>query len=329
MSQGMSAPGPRRWWALALLGTAFFMLILDGTIVYVALPQIATDLGFSAGGAQWVMSAYLLCFGGLLLLGGRTADLLGRRRVFMAGVGLFVSSSLLCGLAWSPAVLIAARAVQGISAAIMAPTALSLVMMVFPEGAERNKALGIWGGIGGIGATAGLLIGGPVTDSLGWQWVFFINVPVGLAVLADSSFNIGSALGIAILSTVAVSHAHDELRGAGREAGLRAMTEGFRVAFAVAAGIAALGVLLALLLFRPRRLAEGNTPGRGQGPIPSRRRNGGRRSGRWPGAPARSRSCSCGLSDDLDRCHDALSRLAAHEKLGDRAWLTRTWRPRV
>jgi EmrB/QacA subfamily drug resistance transporter len=179
-----SPPRQRRWWALALLGTAFFMLILDGTIVYVALPQIATGLGFSAGGAQWVMSAYLLCFGGLLLLGGRTADLLGRRRVFMAGVGLFVSSSLLCGLAWSPAVLIAARAVQGISAAIMAPTALSLVMMVFPEGAERNKALGIWGGIGGIGATAGLLIGGPVTDSLGWQWVFFINIPVGLAVLA-------------------------------------------------------------------------------------------------------------------------------------------------
>jgi hypothetical protein len=137
------------------------------------------------------------------------------------------------------------------------------------------------------------------------------------------------ALGIAILSTVAVSRAHDVLRGPGREAGLRAMTEGFRVAFAVAAGIAALGVLLALLLFRPRRLAEGNTPGRGQGPIPSRRRNGGRRSGRWPGAPARSRSCSCSLSDDLDRCHDALSRLAAPEKLGDRAWLTRTWRPRV
>src|SRR5262249_62432489 len=108
---------------------------------------------------------------------------LGRRRVFMAGVGLFATSSLLCGLAWSPALLIAARAVQGASAAIMAPTALSLVMAVFPDGAERNKALGIWGGIGGIGATAGLLIGGPVTGSLGWQWVFFINVPVGLAVL--------------------------------------------------------------------------------------------------------------------------------------------------
>jgi EmrB/QacA subfamily drug resistance transporter len=169
--------------ALALLGTAFFMVILDGTIVYVALPSIQSDLSFSQSGVQWVMSAYLLCFGGLLLLGGRTADLLGRRRVFMVGVGLFISSSLVCGLAWSGGVLIGARAVQGVSAAIMAPTALSLLMTVFPEGPERNKALGIWGGIGGIGATAGLLIGGPVTEALGWEWVFFINVPVGLAVL--------------------------------------------------------------------------------------------------------------------------------------------------
>jgi len=181
-------PAPRlgRWLALALLGTAFFMVILDGTIVYVALPQIAADLGFSTGGVQWVMSAYLLCFGGLLLLGGRCADLLGRRRVFMAGVGLFVCSSLLCGLAWSPAALIGARVVEGVSAAIMAPTALSILMTVFPDGPERNRALGIWGGIGGVGATAGLLLGGPVTAAFGWQGVFFINIPVGLAVLAFS-----------------------------------------------------------------------------------------------------------------------------------------------
>jgi EmrB/QacA subfamily drug resistance transporter len=180
------APCLRRWLALAVLGTAFFMVILDGTIVYVALPQIARDLGFSTGGVQWVMSAYLLCFGGLLLLGGRCADLLGRRRVFMAGVGLFVCSSLLCGLAWSPAALIGARVVQGVSAAIMAPTALSILMTVFPDGPERNRALGIWGGIGGVGATAGLLLGGPVTAAFGWQGVFFINIPVGLAVLAFS-----------------------------------------------------------------------------------------------------------------------------------------------
>jgi EmrB/QacA subfamily drug resistance transporter len=177
------APNPHRWLALALLGTAFFMVILDSTIVYVALPLIQDDLGFSTGGVQWVMSAYLLCFGGLLLLGGRTADLLGRRRVFMVGVVLFAASSLICGLAWSGGVLIAARVVQGASAAIMAPTALSLLLTVFPEGADRNRALGIWGGLGGIGATAGLLIGGPVTEGLGWEWVFFINLPVALAVL--------------------------------------------------------------------------------------------------------------------------------------------------
>jgi EmrB/QacA subfamily drug resistance transporter len=181
-----AAPGRRRWLALALLGTAFFMVILDGTIVYVALPQIAGDLGFSPAGVQWVMSAYLLCFGALLLLGGRCADLLGRRRVFMAGVSLFVFSSLVCGLAWSPAALTGARVAQGISAAIMAPTALSILLTVFPDGPERNRALGIWGGIAGIGATAGLLLGGPVTAAFGWQGVFFINVPVGLAVLAFS-----------------------------------------------------------------------------------------------------------------------------------------------
>jgi EmrB/QacA subfamily drug resistance transporter len=184
MSRGPGGSASRRWLALALLGTAFFMVILDGTIVYVALPSIDEALGFSAGGLQWVMSAYLLTFGGLLLLGGRSADLLGRRRMFMVGVALFAGSSLLCGLAWSSEILVTARVVQGVAAAIMAPTALSLLTTVFAEGPERNKALGIWGGIGGVGATSGLLIGGPITEGLGWEWVFFINVPVGLAVLA-------------------------------------------------------------------------------------------------------------------------------------------------
>jgi EmrB/QacA subfamily drug resistance transporter len=184
MSNGPGAPGSRRWLALALLGTAFFMVILDGTIVYVALPSIDEALGFSAGGLQWVMSAYLLAFAGLLLLGGRSADLLGRRRMFMVGVALFAGSSLLCGLAWSAQVLVAARVLQGTAAAILAPTALSLLTTVFEEGPERNKALGIWGGIGGVGATSGLLIGGPITEGLGWEWVFFINVPLGLGVLA-------------------------------------------------------------------------------------------------------------------------------------------------
>jgi EmrB/QacA subfamily drug resistance transporter len=183
-SSGSKRPDPGRWLALALLGTAFFMVVLDSTIVYVALPSIDEALGFWAGGLQWVMSAYLLTFGGLLLLGGRSADLLGRRRMFMVGVGLFAASSLVCGLAWSAQVLVGARVVQGVAAAIMAPTALSLLMTVFEEGSERNRALGIWGGIGGVGATSGLLIGGPVTEGLGWEWIFFINVPVALGVLA-------------------------------------------------------------------------------------------------------------------------------------------------
>jgi EmrB/QacA subfamily drug resistance transporter len=184
MSQGSGGADSRRWLALALLGTAFFMVVLDSTIVYVALPSIDEALGFSARGLQWVMSAYLLTFGGLLLLGGRSADLLGRRRMFMVGVALFAGASLICGLAWADQVLVAARVVQGTAAAIMAPTALSLLTTVFDEGRERNKALGIWGGIGGVGATSGLLIGGPVTEGLGWEWVFFINIPVALGVLA-------------------------------------------------------------------------------------------------------------------------------------------------
>jgi EmrB/QacA subfamily drug resistance transporter len=181
-----TAPDPRRWWALALLCGAFFMVILDAAIVIVGLPSIQSDLGFSEQGLQWVVSAYALTFGGLLLLGGRAADLLGRRRVFMVGIGFFTLASLLCGLAWSPAALIAARAVQGVGAAIMTPTALSIISTTFSEGAERNKALGIWGMNGGIGATAGWLIGGPLVDGPGWEWIFFINIPLGLAALALS-----------------------------------------------------------------------------------------------------------------------------------------------
>jgi EmrB/QacA subfamily drug resistance transporter len=181
-----SQPDPRRWKALALLCTAFFMVILDSAIVVVALPSIGADLQFSAGDLQWVLSAYLLSFGGLLLLGGRAADLLGRRRVFMIGTGLFALASLACGLAASVPALITARVVQGVAAAIMTPTALSIVTTTFEEGPERNKALGIWAAIGGIGATAAWLVGGPITEGLGWEWIFFINVPVALVVVALS-----------------------------------------------------------------------------------------------------------------------------------------------
>jgi len=182
----LNTPDPRRWWALTLLCGAFFMVILDATIVLVALPSIQADIGFSEQGLQWVLSAYALTFGGLLLLGGRAADLLGRRRLFMTGVLLFTAASLVCGLAWSPAALLAARVVQGVGAAIMTPTALSIIATTFPDGSERNKALGIWGALGGIGATAAWLIGGPLVDGPGWEWIFFINIPLGLVALALS-----------------------------------------------------------------------------------------------------------------------------------------------
>jgi EmrB/QacA subfamily drug resistance transporter len=173
-----NAPDPKRWLALALLCVTGFMIILDASIVLVAIPSIERELTFSTGGVQWVPSGYALMFGGLLLLGGRISDLLGRRRVFIVGLLLFAGSSLLCGFAWSGDALVLARGLQGIAAAVLAPSALSIVMNTFPDGAERNKALGVWGATSGVGGTAGSLIGGPVTDGLGWQWIFFINVPV-------------------------------------------------------------------------------------------------------------------------------------------------------
>ncbi|WBQ05237.1 MFS transporter [Kribbella sp. CA-293567] len=175
---------PKRWFALALLCLTGFMIILDASIVLVAVPSIERELTFSAGGVQWVPSGYALMFGGLLLLGGRVSDLLGRRRVLIAGLILFAASSLLCGFAWTGDALVVARGLQGIAAAVLAPSALSIVMTTFPDGADRNKALGIWGATSGVGGTAGSLIGGPVTDGLGWQWIFFINVPVCVLVIA-------------------------------------------------------------------------------------------------------------------------------------------------
>ena len=173
-----------KWFALALLCAVQFMVVLDVAIVNVALPSIQADLGFSQQNLQWVISAYALVFGGFLLLGGRTADLLGRRRVFVAGTILFTVGSLLCGLAWSEASLIGARAFQGLGAAAITPAALSILVTTFKEGRERNIALGAWGAVGGFGAAAGVLFGGILTDLLSWEWIFFVNVPVGLVALA-------------------------------------------------------------------------------------------------------------------------------------------------
>lgn len=173
----------RRWQVLTVVCMAMFMAVLDSTSAYAALPAIARDLGFAPAEIQWVITAYGVAIGGLLLLGGRLADYAGRRRVFMAAVGVFAVASLACGLAWSSEVLIAARVMQGVGAAVMTPAGLSILMQVFPDGPDRNKALGIWGGLGGTGASAGLLLGGVLTDWIGWAWIFFTNVPVCLAVL--------------------------------------------------------------------------------------------------------------------------------------------------
>jgi EmrB/QacA subfamily drug resistance transporter len=158
--------------------------VLDVSIVNVALPSIQEHLHFSNTGIQWVVTAYAITFGGFLLLGGRMADLLGRKRIFMAGLVIFSAASLVCGLASSPAMLVIARAVQGLGAALISPATLALITTTFEEGAERNKALGIWGAMGGGGAAAGVLFGGILTKYLGWEWIFFVNVPVGVLVLA-------------------------------------------------------------------------------------------------------------------------------------------------
>ncbi len=170
----------RKWLALALLCVVQFMVVLDIAIVNVALPSIQVDLGFSEQNLQWVISAYALFFGGFLLLGGRAADLLGRRRIFLAGIVLFTAASLFAGLAWSETSLISARALQGLGAAIITPAALSILSTMFVEGRERNIALGAWGAVGGFGAAAGVLLGGILTDALSWSWIFFVNVPVGV-----------------------------------------------------------------------------------------------------------------------------------------------------
>ncbi len=180
----VSEPGVRRWRAFALLVVAFFMTIVDLTIVNVALPTIGVKLHFPESDLQWVVTAYGLTFGGFLLLGGRAADLLGRRRLLMVGLSVFSAASLACGLATSDTFLIIMRGFQGIGAAIVLPAALSIVMNMFPEGAERNKALGIWGAMGAMGATVGLLAGGLLTRYVGWQYIFFLNVPIGAAALA-------------------------------------------------------------------------------------------------------------------------------------------------
>jgi EmrB/QacA subfamily drug resistance transporter len=187
--------GSRKWLALAVIVAAQFMVVLDIAIVNVALPSIKTDLHFAEENLQWVISAYAILFGGALLLGGRLADIFGRRRLFMVGLGLFSGASLLCGISWSEGSLIGFRALQGLGGALLAPATLSILMTTFAEGAERNRALGVWGAASGSGGAAGVLLGGLLTSYLSWPWIFFINVPVGLAVIAAAPFVLAESRG--------------------------------------------------------------------------------------------------------------------------------------
>jgi EmrB/QacA subfamily drug resistance transporter len=198
----------RRWIALAVIVAAQFMVVLDVAIVNVALPSIKTDLHFSQEGLQWVITAYSIFFGGVLLLGGRLADLLGRRRLFIAGLLLFTISSLLDGLAWSEGSLIAFRSLQGLGAALLSPAALSILTTTFREGRERNLALGIWGAASGSGGAAGVLLGGALTSGLSWSWIFFINVPVGALVIGLSPWLLRE-------SRADLRHHHFDFAGAG------------------------------------------------------------------------------------------------------------------
>src|SRR5213596_1994631 len=197
----------RRWLGLAVIVAAQFMVVLDVAIVNVALPSIKTDLHFSETSLQWVITAYSIFFRGVLLLGGRLADLLGRRRLFMIGLALFTVSSLLDGLAWSEGSLIAFRSLQGLGAALLSPAALSILTTTFREGRERNLALGIWGAASGSGGAAGVLLGGALTSALSWSWIFYINVPVGAAVLAVTPWLLRE-------SRADLRHRHFDLGGA-------------------------------------------------------------------------------------------------------------------
>jgi EmrB/QacA subfamily drug resistance transporter len=267
----------RRWIALAVIVTAQFMVVLDIAIVNVALPTIKTDLHFSQESLQWVVTAYSIMFGGVLLLGGRMGDLLGRRRLFMAGLMLFTVASLLNGLAWSEGSLIAFRSVQGLGAALLSPAALSILMTTFAEGRDRNLALGIWGAVSGSGGAAGVLLGGALTSALSWSWIFFINVPVGAVVLAltprlvsesraavtHRHFDFPGAVAITgglMLLVYAMTHAVQHGWGTSETIGLLAISGSLIVAFVVIEARSA-APLLPLRMFRLRTLTGSNVAG--------------------------------------------------------------------
>src|SRR5690242_7699446 len=267
----------RRWWALAVTVAAQFMVVLDVAIVNVALPSIRTDLHFSQESLQWVITAYSIFFGGVLLLGGRLADLLGRRRLFVAGLLIFTVFSLLDGLAWSEGSLITFRALQGLGAALLSPAALSILTTTFREGRERNLALGIWGAASGSGGAAGVLLGGALTSGLSWSWIFFINVPVGALVIGLSPwllresraglqhrhFDFAGAASITsglMLLVYAMTRATQHGWGTGETIGLLAGSVALILAFFVIE-LRSKAPLLPLRIFRLRTLSASNVSG--------------------------------------------------------------------
>jgi EmrB/QacA subfamily drug resistance transporter len=269
--------GSRRWLALAVIVAAQFMVVLDVAIVNVALPSIKIDLHFTESSLQWVITAYSILFGGVLLLGGRLADILGRRKLFVAGLVLFTISSLLDGFAWSEGSLIAFRSLQGLGAALLSPAALSILTTTFPEGRERNVALGVWGAVSGSGAAAGVLLGGVLTSALGWSWIFFVNVPAGAIVLAvtpwllrESKADLGhrtfdaagavSITGGLMLLVYALTRATQQGWGTTETIGLLAASAALVVAFVVIE-LRSKAPLLPLGIFRLRTLAGANASG--------------------------------------------------------------------
>jgi EmrB/QacA subfamily drug resistance transporter len=272
-----SLEGRRRWLALYVLCLGDMLIVLDSTIVNVALPSIQADLGFSEASLAWVVNAYLLTFGGFLLLGGRLSDLFGRRRLFLIGIGLFTASSLACGIAGSQEFLVAARAVQGFGGAIVGVVALSLIMTIFTEPAERAKAMGIFSFVLSGGATAGVLLGGVLTDLLAWNWIFLVNLPVGITVFVlslrllpddrpetgDRSLDVTGAVTITaavMLGTYAVINGNDNGWTSGETVGLLGAAAVLLAIFlAVESRVSS--PLMPLGLFRLRNISVANVVG--------------------------------------------------------------------
>ena len=267
----------RRWFALILLCFAQFIVVIDAAIVNVALPSIGEGLGFSQENLAWVVNAYVLTFGGFLLLGGRMADLLGRRRVFIAGLALVAVASLAAGFSANDGQLIAARAAQGLGAAIISPSALSIITTTFSDGAERNRALGAWGAVAGLGGAAGVLFGGILTDGLGWEWVLWINVPVALVVAAltpplvaesrsesetrnfDAAGAVSVTAGLSVL-VYALVDATEAGWGSTQTLGLLALSAALLAAF-VAIELRSQAPLVPFRIFRLRTLTGANVVG--------------------------------------------------------------------